>query len=54
MKMPEPGEHSHGKEHKMERDWGKHLREGTRHLEDHHKETRREIERKHERGMERG
>lgn len=54
MKMPEPGEMSHGKSHMTERDWGKHLKEGAKHLEHHHKEERREIERKHERGMNEG
>lgn len=51
MRLPEPGEMSHGKEHKMERDWTKHLKEGAQHLEHHHKEERREVMHDHkERG----
>ena len=45
MKIPEPGEHSHGKDHKTDRDWSKHLKEGANHLRDHHKEERREPDR---------
>ena len=54
MKIPEPGEHSHGKSTMKERSHEAHLREGVKHLEHHHKEERREVERKHERGMEKG
>ena len=44
MKYPEPGEHSHGKTHMKERDHTKHLRDGVKHLEYHHKEERRSLE----------
>lgn len=47
MKHPEPGEHKHEGHAGHERDWGKHLKEGTKHLEHHHKEEHREVDHRH-------
>jgi hypothetical protein len=47
MKRPEPGEHSHGKEHhRTERDYTKHMRDGVKHLEHHMREEPRAMERR--------
>jgi hypothetical protein len=49
MRLPEPGETSHGKHHMTkERDYTRHLREGVKHLEYHLKEERRPMEHRKE------
>lgn len=47
MKHPEPGEHKNEGHAGRERDWGKHMQQGVKHLEHHHKEEPRAVDHRH-------